>query len=244
MTEKAKRSYNCKDEELLIICTLVLLSFKRDLLVFTGYSPKMNGDYVSGFEAKIKTATELVMPETETLAKKLITEQLYGILDGLITPINYLTGYLELAKKELKISAADFGLKALRKASAVSDLEGALDGIRLVNANIQKYKPALVLQGLSEELIATFSTAGETLTGLKEDQYRLFTNRMQIVQENTGLLNDLFEQLTEIFKVGKILFKATDPVKLKEYTFSEVLKQVRRKDNAPTTDVDAPAPTA
>ncbi len=244
MTEKVKRSYNCKDEELLIICALVLLSFKRDLSVFTGYTPKMNGDYVSGLEADLKAATELVMPETETLAKKLITEQLYGILDGLITPINYLTGYLELAKKELKISAADFGLKALRKASTVSDLEGALDGLRLVNANIQKYKPTLVVQGLSEELIATFSTAGETLTGLKEDQYRLLTNRMQIVQENTGLLNGLFEQLTEIFNVGKILFKATDPVKLKEYTFSEVLKQVKRKDKASTPDADAPAPTA
>lgn len=123
-------------------------------------------------------------------------------------------------------------------------MEGALDGLRLVNANIQKYKPALVVQGLSEELIATFSTAGETLTGLKEDQYRLLTNRMQIVQENAGLLNGLFEQLTEIFKVGKILFKATDPVKLKEYTFSEVLKQVKRKDKASTPDADAPAPTA
>lgn len=67
---------------------------------------------------------------------------------------------------------------------------------------------------------------------------------MQIVQENTGLLNGLFEQLTEIFNVGKILFKATDPVKLKEYTFSELLKQVRRKDKASTPDADAPAPTA
>ena len=38
MTEKVKRSYNCKDEELLIICALVLLSFKRDLSVFTGYT--------------------------------------------------------------------------------------------------------------------------------------------------------------------------------------------------------------
>ncbi|MGB4578112.1 MAG: hypothetical protein WBI06_14605 [Paludibacter sp.] len=244
MIEKVKRSYNCKDEELLVICTLVLLSFKRDLSVFTGYSPKMNGDYVSSFEAKIKAATELLMPETETVAKKLITEQLYGILDGLITPINYLTGYLDIAKKELKISAADFGLKTLRKACAVSDLEGALDALRLVNANIQKYKTSLVPLGLTEELMAKFSTASEPLTALKEQQYSLLTNRMKIVQENTGLLNDLFEQLTEIFKVGKILFKATDPVKLKEYTFSELLKQVRRKDKAPTPDADAPAPTA
>lgn len=113
------------------------------------------------------------MPETETLAKKLITEQLYGILDGLITPINYLTGYLDLAKKrslkfrQLLIS----GWKRFAKARVSNDLEGALDSLRLVNANIQKYKPTLVVQGLSEELIATFSTAGETLTGLKEDQY-------------------------------------------------------------------------
>jgi len=123
-------------------------------------------------------------------------------------------------------------------------MEGTLDGLRLVNANIQKYKALLVAQGLGDELITKFSTTGETLTGLKEDQYRLLTNRMQIVQENTGLLNDLFEQLTEIFSVGKILFKTTDLVKLKEYTFSEVLKQVRRNNKATTTVADAPAPIA
>ncbi|MDP2334981.1 MAG: hypothetical protein Q8N05_00735 [Bacteroidota bacterium] len=52
------------------------------------------------------------------------------------------------------------------------------------------------------------------------------------------MFNGLFDQLGEILAVGKILYKGTDAAKLKEYTFSELMKKVRRstKNNG-----DAPA---
>jgi len=34
-------------------------------------------------------------------------------------------------------------------------------------------------------------------------------------------------QLTEILSVGKILYKATNPAKLQEYTFTDLKKRVR-----------------
>jgi len=48
------------------------------------------------------------------------------------------------------------------------------------------------------------------------------------VQSNLGLLNGLFDQLTDIFTAGKILYKATDSAKLQEYTFEDLKKRVRR----------------
>jgi len=38
----------------------------------------------------------------------------------------------------------------------------------------------------------------------------------------------LYEQAGEILSVGKILYKATDPAKLTDYTFTELLKKVRQ----------------
>ena len=48
------------------------------------------------------------------------------------------------------------------------------------------------------------------------------------MQSNLGLLNGLFDQLNEILIAGKILYKATDPAKLQEYTFEDLKKRVRR----------------
>ena len=51
-------------------------------------------------------------------------------------------------------------------------------------------------------------------------------------------------QLTEILSVGKILYTGKDSVKLKEYTFSELLKKVRRTSKPGSDDTAAgTAPT-
>jgi hypothetical protein len=42
-------------------------------------------------------------------------------------------------------------------------------------------------------------------------------------------------QLTEILSVGKILYTGKNPVKLKDYTFSELMKKVQRTSK-PATD--------
>jgi hypothetical protein len=69
---------------------------------------------------------------------------------------------------------------------------------------------------------------------------QILSNRKNIVQNNLGLFNDLYAQLTEILNIGKILYKATEAVKTQEHTFSTLLKQVRivaKKEAAATPEV-------
>lgn len=59
------------------------------------------------------------------------------------------------------------------------------------------------------------------------------------MQNNIATLNDLYLQITEVMKIGKILFK-NDAAKVQQYTFSNVLKNVHHtvngeKDNGNTT---------
>lgn len=82
-------------------------------------------------------------------------------------------------------------------------------------------------RGLTEELAGSFVSAAETIAKVKQNQYEILINRKSIVQSNMALLNSLHQQLTEILAVGKILYKATNPAKLQEYTFSDLKKRVR-----------------
>lgn len=227
MTTVNQRNYNCKDEELPVICGFAAFSLKRDLTDFTSFSPKFTAAYVSDFETKTASVTEVIMPKSETLELKNITTSLYAAMDGLTDPINRVAGYLKMAQGTLPVSEADFGLTLLRKNLRTKNAEGVITSLRTVSNNLTKYASQLGAQGLTPELAARFADAGTSIAADNQKQYEIISNRRNIVQNNLGLFNTLFEYLTEIMRVGKILYKATDAARLQEYTFSSMLKQVR-----------------
>ena len=222
-----QRDYNCKDEELPVICKYAVFSFKRDLADFTAYSPKFTPEYVTALEARIASVSDIIMPRSETLDRKNITKRLYATMSGLVDPINRVSGYLSMLEDGLTISPADFGLTQLRKDLNTRDAEGAISSLRTVRTNLTKYADVLTEQGLTPELSNRFADAAVAIDADNQAQYEILTNRATIVQNNLGLFNELYAQLTEILNVGKILYKATDAVKTKEYTFTNLLKQVR-----------------
>jgi hypothetical protein len=243
MKNSTPRSFNCKNEELPVVCGFLAISLTRDLSDFTTYSPVFDQAYVDGFKAKTEAVQELVQPKSETLELKLITDNLYGTLDRLISPINYLEGYISLAGKKIPISAADFGLVQLRKSARSRDVENVLTSLHTVTSNINKYKPVLTEKGLSAELINQFSDATISLSEAKKKKYKLVSNRAALVQNNMGLLNELNDHLVEICDIGKILYKQTDKAKLKDYTFTQMMKQVRRNvkpEEQKPTDTTSP----
>ena len=58
-------------------------------------------------------------------------------------------------------------------------------------------------------------------------------------------LNELYLRMTEIYSIGKVLYRTTDPAKYAEYTFSKLLKKVRNaaKSAAPADNIAVAANT-
>jgi hypothetical protein len=232
MRLNGNRSYDCKDEELPVVCGFGALSLARDLGDFTAYSPTFDHAYLSSFLAKIASAQELVLPSAETVELKVITDRIYQTMDNLVSPVYYLEGYLKLTGKSVPVSSTDFGLVQLRKSLRWRDVEGVLRQLQTVGGNIQKFKKELMAKGLTERLIAKFAEASLLLAEDKGKRYALLSNRKATVQNNLGLLNELYLQLTEISQIGKVLYRQTDKAKLKDYTFAQMMKQVKRSAKA------------
>ena len=218
------RKYNCKDGELPVICSIAADSLERDLADFSAYSTKFNQKSLDDFRTDIENAFELVVPQSEIQLQKVITERMNDLLGSLTDPANRLSGYIKFSH----IGHTDFGLALLRKAIKDCDAEGGIQSLQKVLANIANFKEALVQQGLTETLIADLSTAREALKNDKSKQAKIISDRTKMVQDNLGMLNDLHDVLTEILTAGKILYKATDPAKLKDYTFENLKNHVRR----------------
>lgn len=237
MVENQLRDYNCKDEELPVVCKFTALNLNRDLSEFSAYSPRFTSEYVSGFESDIRAAMDLVEPASETLELKMIHADQVSAMDGLLDPINRLGGYVNLAQLSPAISTADFGISSLRKAINKRDPEGVVGSLHVINSNVDKFKPALAEQGLTEELVAQLKLAAVDIDNGKQRLYEIKQRRKALVQNNLSVLNSLFAKQTEILSVGKILYKQTDPVKLQEYSFTQLMKNVRKTTKPDTAEV-------
>jgi len=93
---------------------------------------------------------------------------------------------------------------------------------------------------LSHYQIIKFTQAATSIAADNQKQYEIMSNRKAIVQNNLGLFNSLYEQLTEILRVGKILYKANDAAKAQEYNFTAMKKKVRAA--AKQADITNPNP--
>ncbi|MDR2475220.1 MAG: hypothetical protein LBD45_05115 [Bacteroidales bacterium] len=239
MNTEQMRNFNCKDEELPVICEYVAITLGRDLSDFTAFSPKFNQIYLNSFKEKIVVVTGLVNPKTETAKIKSITAQMYATADGLTDSLNRLEAYLKLAKDQIPVSANDFGISPLRKDLNRKNMEGALLNLHLVSSNIEKYRPQLEAEGMTDNLVATFDNATESIASDNRDQYEILTQRIELVRNNISKLNDLYGQMAEICEIGKTLFKKTAPEKAKEYTFTYLLKKVRHSTKGKSGENEA-----
>jgi hypothetical protein len=236
MENELLRTYGCKDEELLFISIFVSLSFKRDLPEFTAYSPVFNQAYQAVFDGKIAVLKEVVMPKFMVTERKVVTTRLYGTMNGLLESVRHLTGYIKLAKLDISIPLGDFGFAPLRKAVNAKDAEGTFKSLQFVNGNVAKFKDVLVAKGLSEEFVTGLIATAASIADDKQLQYEYDMKATALLQSNVGGFNELHAQLLEILSVGKILYTGKDPVKLKEYTFSELLKKVHRTSKPVSDD--------
>ncbi|MDR1346966.1 MAG: hypothetical protein LBJ63_00840 [Prevotellaceae bacterium] len=221
------RAYSCKDEELPIICGYAAHGLERDLSDFSAFSPMFNGYYLDQFKNKIATVEDLVNPHTETVARKIVTERLYGEMSGLLSPINRVESYVKLAGQSIPVSVTDFGIIPLRKKIDSGDAEGVIRALRLVITNIETYEDILSKLGLTDDLIQQLRDARAQIEADNEEQFNLLSDRKKLVQGNIDVMNDLYRQLSEFCEVGKTLYKGVDPEKVQEYTFAYLVKKVR-----------------
>jgi hypothetical protein len=228
MRKLKDRNYNCKDEELPVICRKAAMYMKRDLEDFTAFSPVFNETYVAGFEEKIDMVDELVYPKTEISELKQITKRLYETMDSLVAPIAKIRSCLLLSQKTTGVSAKDFGLAMLRRKIGDRDAKGTHRNLLLVIEYLEKYRVQLFAFGFSDSIIDQFNEAASSIMEDNQIQSNIINNRKTIVQKNLSVLNDLYAQLMDILTIGRSLYKNVNNTKSKEYSFCTQRKNAKR----------------
>ena len=235
---KIDRLFSCKSEELLPLSKFTLFSLKRDIAEFAAFSTKFNDEYVTQTEAMINTVENLLEPQAEVLTLGMIAQTMDAQLNDIILWLQRIEGYLKLSKSVPSISAAGFGISALRRSVRYRDYEGVVAGMKVLVTNVQNHLTVLQAAGMPDTVLPALQELHTGVAGNRQKQFEIRSKRAALVQDNMKTLNELYLRMTEIYSIGKVLYRTTDPAKYAEYTFSKLLKKVRNaaRNAAPADD--------
>ncbi len=220
------RDFNCKHEDVPAVAGFVTTSFRRDLALFSDFSPVYNEEFAVGMEAKRKTCLQMIKSGAITHQMKQVTSALHDKTLELRPILNKLEGYLSLAEGSLDISVDDFGLKSLRTQISNGNTEGIISqGNSLITA-ITRNQAALLAKGLKSDFITSLTTLINEIDTLNNAQNSKLSERTQTTSDNIKEFNELWEMVTSVLKTGRLLYRGVDDVKLKDYTLAQLLKRI------------------
>lgn len=228
--EKLRLILDCRIDEVTIIGQFVIDSYKRDLADFQAYKPaKYAPDYLTALVAKKDAVDALVNPVVLTGQLKLITLTLSNNVEGLRGTMDLLEGYVADASP-LTVGVKDFGISPVRKKVNSGDLEG-LDGVlKTLITNAGDNLPALKLVGYTDDMYAALKATKQSIFDDNAAQKKKMDEISKLSADNIGVINDFLKDIKGIMDDGKRLYKTKDAVKLKDYTFADIMKRLRHDE--------------
>ena len=190
-------------------------------------------------EIRIVVLMLIVVILVHDVVNRKLTEKLYANCADLRIPLNQLEGYLNLSAKDLDIAVKDFRLKGVRADITNGNVEGVIANTQKVLVHVTRNQTVLTAVGMTGNFVAGMETRIAEINNLNLNQNELISKRGRLSDENMTLFNDLWESLQSILKTGRALYKGVNPVKLKDYTMSQLEKRVHRKTASPSSEASS-----
>lgn len=229
------KKFNCKMQDIPVILGFVLASFERDKSDFINYSPMFADSFAADTRIKQSECYEIVKAGDVLKLQKAKKSQIDVTVDKFRVSLNKTEGYLKLAVNDLDIKLEDFGVKSTRSALSKSDLEKAISEGRSLVMNLKRNTAKLIAKGLKQEGIDELASIITELETLNEEHNTLKNSRSRAAGDNYALLNETWDIINTILSAGRAIYKGTDPIKLKEYTLSNLQKRVYNVNNGSQT---------
>jgi len=224
-----ERKFKCKVEELFFISEFVMQSYKRDIEDFERFSPVFSHELVDVIREKLEKCKGVIFSSVIIKQLKATTEKLEKTLSELRKPLNLLEGYLKLAEKDLDIPVKSMGLHEIRKQISLKNTEGVVICMYKLLTPVERNINALIEVGMNETLLEELRKINQIISSLNVEQDELMSQRNQLTEENMVLFNELWDSFQPILKTAQALYKLDNPVKMKDYTITQLLKKLNKE---------------
>lgn len=210
-------------EEYVPIADALLTSLTRDLAQFEASNHLFNADYLLAMQNKTNELRAKETGDATLTRQKQTTRELYRLGDDLIKPMKLLNMVFE--KAGFENSPAGDVVKKIRK----RNFEGALMSLKSLRDIVTTQSTLLTSAGMKSDTEAILQNAFDAITAKSNEQSSLQQQRKAFTSENQGLYKELYAYISEVAKLGKIIFQGEQ--KATEYTIENLIAMVNARKN-------------
>jgi hypothetical protein len=225
----------CRHEELPFVADYAHDYYVRDEADFKAFSPVFGSAFLLKYDPQAKLVSELIAPSVILAQQKAITERIEKHYSTARNTVNKIERYAELADKDnlLKTSISDFGFKKIREDLKNHNDEGVVAKLNEVLQHCDTNSEAMIAKGFTSAVHQETASFIQTFTADVKDQKRKMDEREKLVKDNLGQFDILWDMVSNILNTGQVIYKEKNKDKVKDYTYSELIKKVhqKRKEN-------------
>ena len=227
-TKRNRPLFTCRFDEVAPLARLLWVSYQRDRADFVDLLPD---DYTDAFDraytAGLKAVGKLVATSVQQARGMVFTADIAALYEALPQLLNRLEARVRRAEG-LTVAAKKFGIGDARTARNQGDKESLADDLKTLLQNIAANEPALKAKGQQPADTKKLQDLHDSLVDSSTSQGTSVSTQRQLSQANVETINELEKLMQHLFDDGKSLYERSDKTRLKDYTYKQLLKQVRR----------------
>ncbi len=222
-----KKLYQVTIDELPVIGGFVYNSFMGDAGDFVPYTDFAD-PFPTNYADKLKEVELAVSPVIIRNKMKVVTFTLLTDMYGLRDKLNKAEIYFNSAGSGLDVKPEDMGQHEVRVEIKRGDVEAVIGALKTMNQNIYNNKALLVTKGMTVAMQTDLVTVATNLKTNNDSQNAMIQERANSAKTNMTLYNDFWTlYLALVAKTGRLIYKAGNATKAKNYTISQLRARIR-----------------
>lgn len=218
----------CRNEELPFLAYYARENFLRDKADFVAHSPEYETNFLLKFDPQLKLVEDVMSTSMVIAQHKNITSRIAKHFETARTWTNKIENYAKKAFSDASSQIADFGFKSLRNEIAVKNDEGAIKCLKELLQHADAHAAALQPKGYTTTLRDDLKAFIDAFEADIKSQTLKIDERKNLVKDNNKEYEALWEMInTDLLETGKVIYKEKDKEKVKDYTYTELIKKIR-----------------
>ena len=239
-TKRLRPLFTCRFDEVTPLARLLWASYQRDKADFADLLPDdYNAAFDTDFTRKLGAVEKRVASSVQQAKGMVVTAEIEALYEALPELLNRLEARVRRAEG-LTVPVKKFGIADARAARNQNDKEDLAGDLNTLLQNMATNKDALATKGQKPADTKKIQDLYDALVSGSTAQGTNTSTQRQLTQANVQTINELEALMQHLFDDGKALYERSDKPKLKDYTYKQLLKLVRRE----RAGADAGAPNA
>jgi len=216
-----------RTEDKTTISRFLIDNFEIDQADFVGKFTKYKDPFLKNTKDLITTCEAIVASSFYVTQLKTLTRLVDVTAISIRGDLNDIELMAINAGSKLNMNWKDMGFREARKCISNTNLEGLQERMKILNENIKSNLVALTDEGDAATIWTSMKGKVAQVKTMNEEQNKMIAAKAKTIKENNDKFEEMWDVTLNLMRAGKVIYKTTNPTRVKEYTLTTLTKRVR-----------------